>query len=411
MTLPVSDYSARDIDILAPAEGSVGDVVNQLPWTAFDRRVTAFVAALSRRLLTDPRMRTYPELISLGYWMRRSQVEMLRWRVADETSVRRGRGLAFHIAPANVDMIFIYSMILSLLAGNVNVVRVSSKEGEQVSVIASILREVLSDSDMSAVRDRLLILRFPHESRLMNALCAAADVRIIWGGDASVTAIRTHPLRPGAKDVTFPDRWSMAVFDARAFIDRADRAEVVRNFANDSYWFSQMACSSPRLMVWRGDLETVATAGRIFWAELETLGPNLTRWLQPMDYVNKRIFEDEVAVSTAQSHIRKGATNIVSVIELPGFDCGKLMETHCGAGLFLETRIGAIDELTTLMNPKLQTVVSFGVSAGDWSDFLTSCPSHGIDRVVPVGQALAFNTVWDGMDLLREFSRETSISV
>ena len=111
------------------------------------------------------------------------------------------------------------------------------------------------------------------------------------------------------------------------------------------------------------------------------------------------------------SCIRKGATNIVSVIELLGFDCGKLMETHCGAGLFLETRIGTIDELTALMNPKLQTVVSFGVSAGDWSDFLTSCPSQGIDRVAPVGQALAFNTVWDGMDLLREFSRETSISV
>jgi len=39
-----------------------------------------------------------------------------------------------------------------------------------------------------------------------------------------------------------------------------------------------------------------------------------------------------------------------------------------------------------------------------------SFPS-GVDRVVPIGQALSFSNIWDGHDLLREFCREIEIIV
>ncbi|MFC6804089.1 acyl-CoA reductase [Deinococcus caeni] len=38
------------------------------------------------------------------------------------------RGLVFHVPPANVDTIFIYSWLMSVLAGNRNVIRLSSRE-------------------------------------------------------------------------------------------------------------------------------------------------------------------------------------------------------------------------------------------------------------------------------------------
>jgi len=34
---------------------------------------------------------------------------------------------------------------------------------------------------------------------------------------------------------------------------------------------------------------------------------------------------------------------------------------------------------------------------------------RGIDRVVPFGQALSFASVWDGYDLLTEFTRLTTL--
>jgi len=33
------------------------------------------------------------------------------------------------------------------------------------------------------------------------------------------------------------------------------------------------------------------------------------------------------------------------------------------------------------------------------------CNGRGVDRMVPIGDALAFDDVWDGFDLLGEFSR------
>ncbi|HET9516299.1 MAG TPA: gamma-glutamyl phosphate reductase, partial [Actinoplanes sp.] len=36
---------------------------------------------------------------------------------------------------------------------------------------------------------------------------------------------------------------------------------------------------------------------------------------------------------------------------------------------------------------------------------------RGIDRVVPFGSALSFAAVWDGYDLLSEFSRITTVTV
>ena len=36
--------------------------------------------------------------------------------------------------------------------------------------------------------------------------------------------------------------------------------------------------------------------------------------------------------------------------------------------------------------------------------------NRGIDRVVPIGNALDFNSIWDGYDLVEQFSRKVSIN-
>ena len=38
-----------------------------------------------------------------------------------------------------------------------------------------------------------------------------------------------------------------------------------------------------------------------------------------------------------------------------------------------------------------------------------SINGRGIDRFVPIGQALAFGSVWDGLDLLHEFSKRVVV--
>jgi hypothetical protein len=53
----------------------------------------------------------------------------------------------------------------------------------------------------------------------------------------------------------------------------------------------------------------------------------------------------------------------------------------------------------------------FGFTEAELTDLVRALAGRGIDRVVPVGQVLAFAPIWDGYDLLREFTRLTTVSM
>jgi hypothetical protein len=54
-------------------------------------------------------------------------------------------------------------------------------------------------------------------------------------------------------------------------------------------------------------------------------------------------------------------------------------------------------------------LVHFGIPAEVLVSFAKTLNGRGFDRVVPIGQALAFDNVWDGHDLLGAFSRPVSV--
>jgi hypothetical protein len=297
-----------------------------------------------------------------------------------------------------------------MLAGNANIVRVSGKPSPQVDLIVATLNETMQRPEFERVARRVAIVRFEHNPETTRHLSSLADLRIIWGGDATINTIRAAPIAPLARDVAFPDRWSLAVLDAAAVLASPDmHFELARQFANDAYWFAQMACSSPRLIVWRGDPENARAAAALFFALLDEEAKRLSRFISPVDYVNKRIFEDEMAIRT-HAAVRQGPTNLVSVVTVPK-DEVTLRTQFCGGGAFISTQIDHLDHLSALLERRVQTVVSYGIAASEWTTYLAQPDVPGIDRVVPPGRALAFESVWDGMDLLREFTRETTISV
>lgn len=379
-------------------------------WPPFDARAMAFVVALSSAILKDPGFRTAPEMIAFAYQMRRRPVFDLsgRLRPSGVQGLLRGRGLAVHFAPSNVDTIFLYSLLLSLLSGNANIVRLSGKVSASVDRVVELLADLLESPDHAAMRDRIVLLRYDHDDAITKRLCQKADVRVIWGGDGAVQAIRRAPLNTLAHDIVFPDRWSMAVFDADFYLERADRDDVAKAFANDVYWFGQMACSSPRIIAWRGGDACVREAEADFYRRLHEAARRFAGELAPIDMVNKRVFEDVAAVDHA-AHVTSDVDGLVSVSHVAVADILS-PEVHCGAGAFLACGVDSLDALSSLFQPRLQTVVSLGISAEDWTDVLASGVA-GIDRIVAPGQALNFASVWDGMDLLREFTRETSMAL
>lgn len=387
----------------------------ELPaWRPFDQRAVDFVTRFSQRLLMHPDVRRYPEIAALGHWFRAARLRDLAQNYPTETddAVIVGRGLAFHLAPANVDSVFMYSWLISLLAGNANIVRVSQKISPQLTFLAEVLRNTLQEDVGQAVQGRIVIMTYPHDEKITLAISMQCMLRVVWGGDATVAAIRAVPLRPTATEICFPDRFSAAAIKAESLATVDDDAlkKLAGNFYNDAFWFGQQACSSPRLVSWVGDPAQCALAQARFWeavgqevkrrAPEDTPAMGMARLSAAFEYAASSLAHPSVQDSFIQSPARLELETLVS---------SEVKALHCGNGLFLEQRLDAIEQLAGQLSDKEQTLAVHGFSRAEILLLISALSARSLDRIVPVGDALGFAPVWDGTDLFVAFSRRISI--
>ena len=156
-------------------------------------------------------------------------------------------GFVFQIPPSNVNSISIYSWALSLLAGNKNVIRISKIKSRQMHTICMVLENILKDPKWLNISQRNKFFVYEYEDQINEYLSSKCDLRVVWGGDRTVKKIRKFDLMSYATEINFPDKFSISIININKFskTDEATKLEIVKNFMNDSYWFDQMACSSP----------------------------------------------------------------------------------------------------------------------------------------------------------------------
>ncbi|WP_158888533.1 acyl-CoA reductase [Amycolatopsis anabasis] len=383
-----------------------------------DERVVEFLTKFARKLLAPATARRFPELASLGFFLRKGEIAKALSRL--ETSgdaLRFPRGLVFHVPPANVDTIFVYSWALSALAGNHNVVRVSSRSAGAAETVLEALNAALSDVDSATARAITATQRmvtYDRSDAISGALSQAADLRVIWGGDGSVNALRKYPLAPHARDLTFPDRSSFAIASVRGWqaASEAERKAAAEGFYNDSYWFDQAACSSPRAIFWVGDPESATAAGEEFQTLLAGVLAEKQHVTEPAMAVQKRVSAYGAAVDgliTRISFAGAGAdTNGVATLQLA--EPAALPREWLGAGTFGHGSVLTLDELVPVVVRKDQTVSQFGFTREELVEFASKLAGRGVDRIVPFGSALTFSAIWDGYDLLTEFSRLVTVT-
>ena len=98
------------------------------------------------------------------------------------------------------------------MCGNANIVRVPSKEFPQVDIISTLLMKALDDHP--AMRPYICLVRYERDREINDLLSSMCDLRVIWGGDRTIEEIQKSPLPSGAAEITFADRYSLAVIDA-----------------------------------------------------------------------------------------------------------------------------------------------------------------------------------------------------
>ncbi|MEU8262556.1 acyl-CoA reductase [Micromonospora sp. NPDC048999] len=401
-----------------PAGGAVAvdDLVAALrevptggPLRVGDERVVEFLVSFARRLLRPAIARRHPELASLGFFLRRGEIAKALERVADAPGqLRFPRGLVFHVPPANVDTIFVYSWALSALAGNANVVRISSRSAGAADAVLDALNDTLAEAD-EAIRQTQRMVTYGRDDAVTAALSAAADLRVIWGGDRSVSDLRRHPLAPHARDLTFPDRSSFTVISAAAWLaaDERDRDTAALGLYNDSYWFDQAACSSPRTVYWVGDAASTESARADLLVRLRTVLDGRRPEVDAAMAVEKRVATYGLAIEGAANAIHFDGNDLATVdLTAPG----NIPRRWLGVGTFPQARVASLAELAPVVVRRDQTVTYFGFDGEELLAFARAVAGRGIDRIVPVGDALNFAAVWDGFDLMHEFTRITTVT-
>lgn len=148
----------------------------------FEEEVLDFLQALSKCLMGHKNARNFPDVTTLGFWMRKASMLKLKERFAKEDqNIHVGRGVAFHIAPSNVPVNYAYSLVTGLVTGNVNIVRIPSKDFPQVSIINAAINETLEQ--FPRIQKYVYLVRYERSQKVNDFFSLLADTRIIWGGD------------------------------------------------------------------------------------------------------------------------------------------------------------------------------------------------------------------------------------
>jgi hypothetical protein len=266
---------------------------------------------------------------------------------------------------------------------------------------------VLTDPAFAGVRGRTRLIRYGHDAAVTAALSAVCDVWVLWGGDATVAQLRAVSLPVHATEVTFPDRFAFALLDAAAVaaLDPAALRGLADRFVADAYWFDQMACSSPRLVVWRGAAEAASAAERLFPAVREAV--ERAGYRTPLSAVlGKLVHAASAAVDEPVRRVGR-LGNEVFTLELSGLD--GFGREGPGGGLFYTAVVADLAEVARFVGRRDQTVTHFGFDEAELRGLAVAANGRGIDRLVPVGRALALNRFWDGHDLMAAFTRLTHV--
>jgi hypothetical protein len=291
------------------------------------------------------------------------------------------------------------------LAGNSNVIRIPSKNYQQIDIICETIKQLFRDDRFKRIAQNTLLVKYPHSKEINSFFSSKCNARIVWGGDSTINQIRESKIPARSLDIGFADRYSFSIIDPTS-LKACNEKEIIslaENFYNDTYLMDQNACSSPHLIVWKKSDKSDYNAEKDkFWKalhqiaqkkyELDSIRVIDKLTLLCSDAINYPI--NRVTMTSNYLHQVKLASVPKSIVNLSG-----------NSGYFYEVDINDLNELTELIETKIQTITYFGLKKEEILNFILNNNLIGVDRIVPVGKALEIGLTWDGYDLINTLSR------
>lgn len=310
-------------------------------------------------------------------------------------------GTILHWSAANVPIQPFLSLTAALLAGNRNVVRIPADT-------LAFARTVLAAAPSAAqgLLSRCVFLHFPHDRVDLSAeLARRMDGAMIWGGQAAVDAVRRLPFPHWCRLNVFGPRVSVAAVDEASWRG-GNAAKLAQRIAREVWQFDQQACSSPLTLWLEGHPDRAATDAFV-------------GLLAQAFSAEERLFPRQQLPVTLSASIARGRAEWLLAGEgrrarFPSGPAWTLLwggppELVFPAPLHGKTlHIVEVADLRTATQTLDGTTQTLGLWTADPARELAlarAAHERGVDRVVRLGLMHAFNSPWDGRELVRPLCR------
>ena len=378
----------------------------------FDERIIDFFNDLSKEIFKNKEYNHIPALIALAFWLRKSNLNRIKKSnnhlLNSQDYITNPIGLVFHICPSNVDTMFLYSLSISLLIGNKNILRISKNlDNSYISYLFELINKLLKFKEYNIITKYLTIVTYEHDEEINAYFSKISDARVIWGGDDTIQLFKSFPTNPRTKDLVFADRISYSLINSSAFLSLSeiDKKELTRQFYNDSYTFDQKGCSSPQIIFIYGEKED----NDVFENEFYNLLKNISLKNYDIDiYYLASMKFNQLITDAIDDKVKNYKRDDNHVVFTEISDNVNTVQT-CGGGYFYVEKINSLNEILNFINKKVQTLSYYGFDKKEIKFISSIIYGKGVDRIVPIGKALDFDYIWDGYNLLDELSCKKTV--
>lgn len=382
-------------------------IYQSLPLKIYDDLVIDFLSELSMEIFFQSKENESLRIFSyFALWSRKKNLLRLK-KNRNDIQKRYGRGIAFHIAPSNVITNILFTISFGLLSGCPSIVRVSEKNINEFKKILSIIEKIISKNKFKFLKEYLSIISYDHDDKINKNLSLMCDIRLIWGGNKTISYFKRFETIPKNLDIVFPNRTSIAIISGEWLrkTNQTEKKVIAKSFANDISLFSQRACSSPKKLI---VFDPEANKSEIY----KLLNDFLLECDCAVDSINNKEnfhrlnnFKSASYISTSLYDIYETfkGKNIFAIYNLDEniFYFDEPFENCC----LSVNKIKKISEIRNFIDKENQTIVQIGLKDNNLKELINISAPIGTDRIVKPGMALNMDIFWDGYDTVSLMSR------
>ncbi len=328
----------------------------------------------------------------------------------DDNSIRllraTSRGLVCHWLAGNVQVLGMFVLIQSILAKNVNILRVSSRDkGAFESLVAAFKGvkfttrggyEICGDDLLKTIA----VVFFEHSDQKANKQMAMmADARIAWGGAEAVGTVAALPSKYDCEDIIMGPKISLSVVAKEAISDERKARKLARKIAVDASIFDQTGCASAHnVFVEKGAVVSPEEFASYLAGGMEKVAKQIKK--------GQMTAEEFAAVHSARGiYDFKGKVygDNESVWTVLYDDEPALNKPVYSRVVFVH----AVDKISDVLEFVSDDTQTIGLAAnGDKAlEFATKAAQQGAIRFPVPGKMLNFESPWDGMFVMDKMVR------